>query len=284
MKTTAIQVTNLTKQFKTDVALAGISFQVQAGEIFGLLGPSGAGKTTTIKILTGQLAPTNGLAEVLGQPVTNLTEKSYAQIGIVTHQSGLYDRLTVNQNLNYFAQLYQLKPARVTTVLKQVGLEADRNKRASKLSQGMRQRLILARAILHQPKVLFLDEPTSGLDPMTTQAIHGLIRDLQAHGTAILLTTHNMAEATALCDQVALLNNGHFAELGTPQALRFKYNRQIAFNIQLKMQPTAITLTAGPQTTAKINHWLTEQTLLSIHSCEPTLEDVFLTVTGRNLQ
>lgn len=279
----AIEVTDLSKEFKTRVALNGISFQVHPGEIFGLLGPSGAGKTTTIKILTGQLAPTNGHATVLQQPVTALPDTTYAQIGIMTHTSGLYDRLTVWQNLVCFAELYQLSTTHITTILKRVALYPARHQRAGKLSQGMRQRLLLARAILHQPRVLFLDEPTSGLDPSTTLVIHDLIRELRDQGTAILLTTHNMAEATELCHQVALLNDGHFVELGTPQELCLKYNQQLAFKVQLKGQP-ALTLTASPQTTTKLATWLADQSLLSIHSCEPTLEDVFLTVTGRSLQ
>ena len=170
----AIEVINIAKSFQNTTALNQVSFTVQPGEIFGFLGPSGSGKTTTIKILTGQLLPTNGEAYVLGQSVQAYDEHRYEKIGIVTHQSGLYDKLSVYQNLLFFAKMFGVPVARVDKLLERVGLSQHKKKLAGKLSQGMRQRLVLARAILHQPQVLFLDEPTSGLDPRTTQAIHAL--------------------------------------------------------------------------------------------------------------
>ncbi len=187
----AIEVINIAKSFQNTTALDQVSFTVQPGEIFGFLGPSGSGKTTTIKILTGQLLPTNGEAYVLGQSVQAYDEHRYEKIGIVTHQSGLYDKLSVYQDLLFFAKMFGVPVARVDKLLERVGLSQHKKKLAGKLSQGMRQRLVLARAILHQPQVLFLDEPTSGLDPRTTQAIHALIRELRDQGTAILLTTHD---------------------------------------------------------------------------------------------
>lgn len=279
-----IEVVGLTKNFPQNRALNQISFAVQRGEIFGFLGPSGSGKTTTIKILTGQLLATAGDAYVLGQSVQDYDETLYEQIGIVTHQSGLYQKLTVYQNLIYFAKLLAVPVKRVDQLLQQVGLANDRKKLVSKLSQGMRQRLILARAILHQPRVLFLDEPTSGLDPSTTRSIHDLIRQLRDNGTTIFLTTHDMLEATRLCDRVALLNAGQIAECDTPQALQLKYNTQQRYRVHVKSVTDDLTLAASPATTAQIGQWLATDELQTIHSCEPTLEDVFLTVTGRSLQ
>jgi len=283
-KETTIEVMNLTKTFQQTTALKEISLQVTRGEIFGFLGPSGSGKTTTIKILTGQLLPTSGTAFVLGRPITNYDERLYEQIGIVTHQSGLYDKLTVEQNLQYFAKLRNLPKQRVSDLLQQVGLSDQRRKKAAKLSQGMRQRLVLARAILHQPRVLFLDEPTSGLDPSTNRSIHQLIRELSTSGTTVFLTTHDMLEATRLCDRVALLNNGKIAECASPTALRLKYNRQQSYQVRIKSQSEPLTLPASEATAQQIQHWMTSGELETIHSCEPTLEDVFLTVTGRKLQ
>ena len=280
----AIEVINIAKSFQNTTALNQVSFTVQPGEIFGFLGPSGSGKTTTIKILTGQLLPTNGEAYVLGQSVQAYDEHRYEKIGIVTHQSGLYDKLSVYQNLLFFAQMFGVPVARVDKLLERVGLSQHKKKLAGKLSQGMRQRLVLARAILHQPQVLFLDEPTSGLDPRTTQAIHALIRELRDQGTAILLTTHDMLEATRLCNRVALLNAGRIAECAAPQALQLKYNRDQQYRVHIASAAQDLLLPASPETTYQINQWMLSGQLETIHSCEPPLEDVFLTVTGRSLK
>ncbi|MBS1006663.1 ABC transporter ATP-binding protein [Levilactobacillus brevis] len=283
MTTTAIQVQHLAKHFKTTSALRDLSFTVHQGEIFGFLGPSGAGKTTTLKILTGQLAPSAGTATVLGHDVTQLTPAIYEHVGIVTHNSGLYDRLSVTANLRFFAKLLGVATTKVTPLLARVGLSEQQHQLAGKLSQGQRKRLILARAVLHAPAVLFLDEPTSGLDPSTALAIHHLIRDLRDQGTAIFLTTHNMTEATKLCDQVALLNDGQIVELGTPQALRLKYNRHQNYRVLFQGETTAQTL-SGPAGQTIIAREITAGHIVTIHSGEPTLEDVFLEVTGRNLE
>lgn len=280
----AIEVIDIAKSFQHITALDEISFTVQPGEIFGFLGPSGSGKTTTIKILTGQLLPSSGNAYVLGHSVQAYDEHRYEQIGIVTHQSGLYDKLSVYQNLLFFAKMFSVPVARVDDLLERVGLSQHKKKAAGKLSEGMRQRLVLARAILHRPQVLFLDEPTSGLDPSTTHAIHALIRELRDQGTAILLTTHDMVEATRLCNRVALLNAGHIAECATPQALQLKYNRDQQYRVHIKSAAQDLLLPASPETTDQINQWMLSGQLETIHSCEPTLEDVFLTVTGRSLK
>jgi len=282
MKKRLIQVEHLSKKFKDQLALKDVSFKVHEGEIFGFLGPSGSGKTTTIKILTGQLSQTSGTASVLGNPVEQIDESIYEQVGIVTDNSGVYERLTVYNNLSIFAKLLKVKKKRIDILLQDVGLFEHKNKIANNLSKGMKQRLILARAILHQPKVLFLDEPTSGLDPVTTEAIHTLLIELKQSGTAIFLTTHNMEEATKLCDNVALLNDGLIVENDSPKALTLKYNQDRQYQILLKDKKEIII----PHTTdsiEQINHWLINDELLTIHSCEPNLEKVFLEVTGREL-
>lgn len=282
MKKRLIQVEHLSKKFKDQLALKDVSFKVHEGEIFGFLGPSGSGKTTTIKILTGQLSQTSGTASVLGNPVEQIDESIYEQVGIVTDNSGVYERLTVYNNLTIFAKLLKVEKKRIDILLQEVGLFEHKNKIAKNLSKGMKQRLILARAILHQPKVLFLDEPTNGLDPVTTEAIHTLLMELKQNGTAIFLTTHNMDEATKLCDNVALLNDGLIVENDSPKALTLKYNRDRQYQILLKDKKEIII----PHTTdsiEQINHWLINDELLTIHSCEPNLEKVFLEVTGREL-
>lgn len=277
-----IQVNHLAKQFKKETALKDISFSVQSGEIFGFLGPSGAGKTTTIKILTGQLTQSAGNASVLGKPVEQINETIYEQIGIITDNSGLYEKMSVYQNLAFFARLLEIDKKRIELLLRKVGLWAHQKKLAGKLSKGMKQRLVLARAILHEPKVLFLDEPTSGLDPSTSEAVHQLLLELKQKGTAIFLTTHNMEEAAKLCDQVALLNDGLIVESGSPKELCLKFNRNKFYQVTLK-NGQELTLAHSTETRVKIDQWLAEDSLAAIHSCEPTLEKVFLEVTGREL-
>jgi len=279
---TVISVEHLSKHFKEQVALKDLSFSIKRGEIFGFLGPSGAGKTTTIKILTGQMKQSGGNASVLNTSVNKINENIYEQIGIVTHNSGLYDKLSVYKNLEIFARLLNVNKSYINEILTRVGLFNDKNKKAGKLSQGMRQRLILARAVLHKPKVLFLDEPTSGLDPSTQIAIHKLITELRDEGTAVFLTTHNMEEADKLCDQLALLNDGKIVETGTPREIRLNHNKKKRYKVLLKNNEE-LTLSQSVETAQKINWWMESNELVTIHSCEPTLETVFLEVTGREL-
>lgn len=193
-----ISVRHLSKKFDGDYVLKDVSAVLRKGEILGFLGPSGAGKTTTINILTGQLLPTSGSAEVLGIGCDKIDEKIYEQIGIVTDSSGIYERMSVYDNLKYFARLLNAPIENIDPLLKRIGLYEHRKKTAGKLSKGQTQRLVIARAVLHKPKVLFLDEPTSGLDPSTALEIHRMLLEMKEEGMAIFLTTHNMEEAAKL--------------------------------------------------------------------------------------
>ncbi|KHF38026.1 ABC transporter ATP-binding protein [Halalkalibacter okhensis] len=281
-KNIVINVEHLSKAFKNETALKDLNFSVRSGEIFGFLGPSGSGKTTTIKILTGQLTQTSGKAIVLGKPVEQINESIYEQVGIVTDNSGLYERMTVYSNMKFFANILGVGKERIDFLLKRVGLLEHKDKIANKLSKGMAQRLVLARALLHQPKVLFLDEPTSGLDPSTAVAVLELLTELKESGTAIFLTTHNMDEATKLCDHVALLNDGIIVDHGAPKALCLKYNKNKSYKILLKDE-SEITLPHSEETGKKISQWIANNEMMTIHSNEPTLEKVFIELTGREL-
>ena len=278
-----IRINHISKKYGSEIVLKDLEAVLQKGEILGFLGPSGAGKTTTIKILTGQLKPTSGDAYILGIHVKNIDETIYEQIGIVTDQSGIYERLSVYDNLKYFAKILKVDQARIDELLQRVGLFDYKKKPAGKLSKGQTQRLILARAILHKPRVLFLDEPTSGLDPSTAVSIHRLLMELKNEGMAIFLTTHNMEEATKLCDHVALLNDGQIMEYGTPKELCLRYNKEKKYKVLLENGQEYV-LDQSPENTKQIADWINENQVASIHSCEPTLERVFLTVTGRQLQ
>ena len=271
-----INVKNVTKKFNQKVALEEISFEVKKGEIFGFLGPSGSGKTTMIKILTGQLNADSGQTELLGKVSEKLTPADLEQIGLVSDTSGFYEKLSLYKNLQAYAKLYGKPNARVDEVLKQVDLYDSKNLAAEKLSTGMKQRMFLARALINKPQVLFLDEPTSGLDPTTSKKIHELLLELKEAGTTIFLTTHDMNEATLLCDRLSLLNRGHLIEYGTPASIIQKYNHE-----------KKVQLTFSDETQTEITFEELGQTdlaqVVAIHSCEPTLEEIFIQLTGEKL-
>jgi ABC-2 type transport system ATP-binding protein len=196
------------KSFWDNKVLKGVTFDTRDGEIFGLLGPSGSGKTTIINILTKQLSADSGESYV---------SVSSSEIGLLLEHDGLYTRLTCLENLIIFEKIYGISRKRTIEALEKVGLGDAMKTAVEKLSRGMRQRLVLARSILHKPKILFLDEPTSALDPVTARGIYKLIHDLRDGGCTVFLTTHNMEEATYLCDRVIMLYNGNIIEQGTPK-------------------------------------------------------------------
>ena len=271
-----IIVKNVTKKFGQKVALEEISFEVKKGEIFGFLGPSGSGKTTMIKILTGQLNADSGQTELLGKVSEKLTPADLEQIGLVSDTSGFYEKLSLYKNLQAYAKLYGKPNARVDEVLKQVDLYDSKNLTAEKLSTGMKQRMFLARALINKPQVLFLDEPTSGLDPTTSKKIHELLLELKEAGTTIFLTTHDMNEATLLCDRLSLLNRGHLIEYGTPASIIQKYNHE------KKVQLTFVDETHTQIAFEELGQTDLAQ-VVAIHSCEPTLEEIFIQLTGEKL-
>lgn len=282
MKNEYIRMEHISKAFNSTGVLKDLNAVLHKGEILGFLGPSGAGKTTTIKILTGQLKPTSGDAYVLDIHCDNIDETIYEQIGIVTDNSGIYERMNVYENLRFFSKILNVPKERIDELLKRVGLFEHKKKLASQLSKGQKQRLVLARAVLHSPKVLFLDEPTSGLDPSTALSIHNLLLELKHEGMAIFLTTHNMEEATKLCDHVALLNDGVIVEYGTPKELCIKHNQEKKYRVILD-DDSEYVLSNNNNDIEKLKQWLLEDKVESLHSCEPTLEDVFIQVTGRRL-
>ena len=277
MSQQVIKADNLGKSFGSFKAISSLTFEVNKGEILGFLGPSGSGKTTTINILTGQLTPDQGQSSILGKSSTNLNEKDLANIGLITENSGYYEKLSLYDNLLFFAKLYDVPQGDLDDLMKRVGLYDRRKTLAEKLSTGMKQRMLLVRAIINKPQVLFLDEPTSGLDPSTSQSIHELIKELQAEGTAIFLTTHDMHEATILCDKIVLLNKGQIVEAGTPSDLIQKYNTA---------KRVKITYQSGEEnylSFSELGQVGQTDDILTIHSCEPTLEDVFIQLTGGKL-
>lgn len=277
-----IEVNKLVKSFENNIALKNVNFKVKKGETIGFLGPSGSGKTTTIKILTAQLHPTAGEVKVFGEPINKLKDPSYMKrIGILTDNSGLYDRLSIFDNLSLYCDLYEVDKSRINEVLEAVNLLNDKKKPIQKLSKGMKQRVTLARAILHKPDLLFLDEPTSALDPVNTKHIHDGLKRLNQEGTTIFLTTHDMQEAETLCDRVAFLNNGEITLLDTPQNIRAQQENS-SITLLLKGNRTVI-VDKDEEGAEKIHQYMKDGEILTIHSNEPTLGDIFVQLTGRNL-
>jgi len=232
----AIEIKNLKRQFKTTigvikrqtkevVAVDGISFNIRAGELFGLLGPNGAGKTTTIKMLTTLLIPSSGTATIMGMDVVKDAEKIRPRIGFIFGgERGLYWRLSGLDNLRYFATLYyvdtNVAKKKIPELIELVGLKGREKEKVEGYSRGMRQRLHIARALLHDPEVLFLDEPTMGLDPVGARELRMTIRNLQSAKKTILLTTHYMFEADALCERIAVIDKGKIVALDTPEQIK----------------------------------------------------------------
>ncbi|MGD8901975.1 MAG: ABC transporter ATP-binding protein [Anaerolineae bacterium] len=215
-----IQVRALTRDYNGLRAVDSITFSVEAGEIFGFLGPNGAGKTTTIKVLTGQLRPTSGTAQVAGYDVVKERQQLKPKIGVVFEVQNLYERLSARDNLVFAARLYGVPRARVDQVLAQVGLTDRARNRIKQYSNGMKQRLLIARALLHEPEVLFLDEPTRGLDPNVAREIRAIVAELARQGVTVFLTTHYMEEADQLSDRVAIIDQGRIVALDTPERLK----------------------------------------------------------------
>jgi ABC-2 type transport system ATP-binding protein len=215
-----IEAMDLTRDFNGLCAVDQISFAVEAGEVFGFLGPNGAGKTTTIKMLTGQLRPTSGKARVVGCDVVEERQELKPQIGVVFEYQNIYERLSAKDNLVFSARLYGVDKRRVDEVLTQVGLMGRERDKIKTYSNGMKQRLLIARGLLHEPKVLFLDEPTRGLDPRVARDIRAIIADLAKEGVTVFLTTHYMEEADRLSDRVAIIDQGRIVALDTPEQLK----------------------------------------------------------------
>lgn len=272
----SILISNLTKKFKDKTALKEISFSINSGEIFGFLGPSGAGKTTTINILTGQLPPDEGEVKILGKDCAQLTSDDFLELGIMSDNVGFYDRLSLYDNLLFFAKFHSVEMAYLDHLLKRLKLYDDRFNKAEKLSTGMKQRMLLIRAILHSPKVIFLDEPTSGMDPTLSQIVHELLLEIKNSGATIFLTTHNMDEATKLCDSIALLHEGKIVEQGSPREIIDKYSQTDKVKISYFDGREIIV----PKEEAY--KYLGENTK-TINTLETSLESIFIQLTGDKL-
>lgn len=239
---TVVEIEQLVYRYNRHEALRGLSFYVNTGEVLGLLGPNGAGKTTTVRLANGLLNPLSGTIRVLGRDPVTEGEELRRATGVLTETPALYERLTARQNLSFFGTLAGMPPDEINRrsqeLLEFFGLQERANDRAGSYSKGMKQRLALARTLLHRPDLLFLDEPTSGLDPEAARQVHDLIGDIRYHnGQTVILCTHNLYEAERLCDRLAILSRGKLLALGSLNELRASFSQGLWVEIQFLEPP-----------------------------------------------
>jgi ABC-2 type transport system ATP-binding protein len=270
MSVPVIQISSLSRRFGEKNAVEHLTLEVQAGEIFGFLGHNGAGKTTTVRLLNGVLEPTSGQACVLGLNPRTDGPAVRAQTGVLTETPSLDERLTARDNLSIYADLYNVPLAdlagRVNSLLTEFELADRADEKVGAYSKGMKQRLALARALLHRPEVLFLDEPTAALDPFAARHVHTLVENLaRREGCTVFLCTHNLVEAQKLCDRVAVMEHGRLVALGTPSDLTRQYVKRLDVDLEvdpIQMDLTLQTLQEFPQLV--ISHPRREKELISM--------------------
>jgi ABC-2 type transport system ATP-binding protein len=277
-----IEVAHLARDYGDVHAVDDISFTVAEGEIFGLLGHNGAGKTTTIRMLTGRTRPTRGEARIADHDVLTDFDRIKPQINLVFEDQNLYERLSGRDNLRLFAELYEQPAGRVDELLKLVGLTEPAKRRVKTYSSGMKQRLLIARALINRPRVLFLDEPTKGLDPASARELRDLIKRLSAQGTTVCLTTHYMEEADELCHRVAFLSHGKIVALDTPRELKLRQGKRTATVLLASREEHSVRLDSA-EDAACLAEWMRHGEVLTVHSHEGTLADVFIALAGRPL-
>jgi ABC-2 type transport system ATP-binding protein len=282
----AIVAEGLTYSYGDLVAVDHIDFCVEEGEIIGFLGPNGAGKSTTVKMLTGQIRPKAGKATVLGFDVAKEAKQLQARAGICFENTNLYEEMSGVNNLKLFARLFGIQEFDHQALLSRVGLGARGKDLVRRYSKGMKQRLMVARALLNSPSILFLDEPTGGLDPVSSEAIRNIILEERQRGATIFLTTHDMLEADKLSDRVAFIDQGKIAVIDTPLNLKQRYGKR-SIKAQVagpdgRIENREILLDAA-DTAEKVNELLVNEKVVTIHSDEATLEDIFIQITGRGL-
>ncbi|MDP9365339.1 MAG: ABC transporter ATP-binding protein [Chloroflexota bacterium] len=277
-----VEAIDLRKTYGTIRAVDGVSFAVAPGEIFGLLGHNGAGKTTTIRMLTGRVRPSAGRARVAGFDPSTERDRVKPLISLVFEDQNLYERFDGRANLRIFADLYGAPPRRVDELIDLVGLADAADRKVKTYSSGMKQRLLIARALVNRPRALFLDEPTKGLDPASARDLRAIVARLAREGTTVFLTTHDMDEADGLCHRVAFLSEGRVVALDAPRELKLRYGERTARVLLRSRQEHSLRLD-DPAAAARLAAWMADGEVLTVHSQEGTLEDVFVALAGRRL-
>lgn len=292
-----IEVRDLRKRYGDVVAVDGVSFAVEAGEFFGILGPNGAGKTTTLEIIEGLREPDGGEARVFGESPWPRNPGLLPRIGVQLQASSFFERLTAREQIRTFASLYGIAPKRADEMLETVGMTDKADTQSEKLSGGQMQRLSIACALVHDPELVFLDEPTAALDPQARRNLWDLLRQINDAGRTVVLTTHYLDEAEALCDRVAIMDHGRILELGPPAALVRGLEAPTRISVESGLLPAetareiapgstvdddGVSLTIATTEPAPVLAALAERDALRGLSVRgATLEDVFLNLTGR---
>lgn len=282
----AIIAQDLTYRYGELTAVDHISFEVAVGEVLGFLGPNGAGKTTAVRMLSGQLYPTEGSAIVLGEDMRQAAKRVQQYLGVSFETTNLYEDMSALENLNFFARLFHLKNFNAGELIEKVGLGGRERERVAVYSKGMKQRLMLARALINQPRILFLDEPTEGLDPVSSQTIHTIIREASQNGTSVFLTTHDMQEADKLSQRVAFINNGRIVALDKPSVLKQRFGKR-TLKVELEREDGSVVTESipldGEESARRMQKTFSGGKVLTAHTEEASLEDIFIQVTGRGL-
>ena len=286
MSAKAIIAKELTYRYGDLLAVDHINFEVEEGEILGFLGPNGAGKSTTVKMLTGQLRPQAGQATLMGLDVVKKPKSIQEQIGVCFELTNLYEQMSAAENLKLFARLFGVRQFDADALLKRVGLDGRGRDRVETYSKGMKQRLMVARALVNRPQILFLDEPTEGLDPTSSQSIRNIILEERERGATIFLTTHDMEEADKLSDRVAFINQGRIVALDKPHTLKQKYGKR-ALKIEISSENGDLEIREivldERETPQMLQELFSQENVVTVHSEEATLEDIFNEITGREL-
>lgn len=298
----------LSKKFEGFLAVDSVSLKVEAGQVLALLGPNGAGKTTTVRMLTSVLPPTSGRAWVAGYDVLQEPFHVRRSVGVLTENHGLYERMRAGDYLEFFGKIYGLEgvnlQSRITELMEQFGLLDSLEQRIGTFSKGMRQKLALARSMLHEPPVLLLDEPTSAMDPESARLVRNSILELRSAQRAILICTHNLAEAEELADEIAIINHGQIVVNGSPADLKrtllgspeYEAHLGVALNGHEWELPTGVEITGGGSTTLRFRTAMPEVTnpqmlqmlfkqgypVISLQEVPRSLEQVYLHVVGRS--
>jgi len=267
-----IDVNCISKSYGSFKALHQLSFSVEAGECLGLLGSNGAGKSTTIKTITGQIKPDSGHVEVYGHNSEKDPKKVHSVIGYIPDDQTVYEELTVKQNIDIFRQIHELPKERTAEIIKRLDLSGKSEEKVRNLSKGLKQRVLIARALVHNPKVILLDEPTTGLDPSSAESIYEILEDLKKSGSTILLTTHLMNDVERLCDRIIFINKGEKIEEGSPFELKSKHK-----NTSVRVQTidgVEHDFNLDCNLASKISE--IKEEIFSIKTHEPKLEEIFI--------
>jgi len=281
-----IEAEDLTYRYGKLTAVDHINFSVLKGEILGFLGPNGAGKSTTIKMLTGQLVPKEGRALILNKDMAKKREELQGKIGVCFEEKNLYEKMSAAENLKFFATLFGIRSYNPYPILKRVGLEKREKDKVDGYSKGMKQRLMMARALVNNPKVLFLDEPTDGLDPVSAEAIRKVILEERDKGVTVFLTTHEMLEADKLSDRVAFINEGKITAMDTPENLKQQFGQRL-LRVRVREEGKIVEKDFPldeKEVADDIASLIKDEDVVTVHTAEASLEEIFIKITGRRLE